>query len=154
MNGICHDTHMEDGDAQLSTLAQQPDIDLSVFFPPHSGSQAKDGEHQPSLAKQKRVHSDVDKANLSQKVSIFLLCAVVDALIFFHSPLSNPQHHLHPLPPQVLSGLLQIWHRQDPAGLECMYSLDFKVEYEYCPHSLLAYDGLTVAIVPQSSSFK
>ena len=35
-----------------------------------------------------------------------------------------------------------------------MYSLDFKVEYEYCPHSLLASDGLTVAIVPQSSSVK
>ena len=114
MNGICHDTHMEDGDVQLSTLAQQPE---------------------------------------SQNVSVFLLCAVVDALIFFHSPLSNPQHHFQPLPPQVLSGLLQIWHRQDPADFECMYSLDFKVEYEYCPHSLLASDGLTVAIVPQSSSF-
>jgi len=25
MNGICHDTHMEDGDVQLSTLAQQPE---------------------------------------------------------------------------------------------------------------------------------
>jgi len=32
MNGVYHDTHMED-DVQLSTLAQRPDSDLSVFFP-------------------------------------------------------------------------------------------------------------------------
>ena len=51
MNNICHDTHMEDGDVQLSTLAQQPDSDLSVLFPPRSGLQAKDGEHKPPLAK-------------------------------------------------------------------------------------------------------
>ena len=113
MSGIFHDTHIEDGDVQLSTLAQQPE---------------------------------------SQNVSVFLLCAVVDALIFFHSPLSNPQHHFQPLPP--LSRLLQIWHRQDPADFECMYSLDFKVEYEYCPHSLLESDGFTVAIVPQPSFIK
>ena len=37
------------------------------------------------------------------------MCAAVHAPIFFHSPLSNPQHHLHLLP-QVLSGLLQVWH--------------------------------------------
>jgi len=60
MNGICHDTYMEDGDVQLSTLAQQPE---------------------------------------SQNVSAFLLCAVVDALIFCHSPLSNLQHHLQLLLP-------------------------------------------------------
>ena len=84
---------MEDGDVQL---AQQPD---SVFFPPRPGSQAKDGEHQPLLAKQQKVHSDADKAYLSQNVSVFLLCAVVDALIFCHSPLSNAQHHLQLLLP-------------------------------------------------------
>jgi len=87
---------MEDGDVQLSTLAQQPDSDLSVFFPPRPGSQAKDGEHKPPLSKQQKVHSDTDKAYLSQNVSVFLLCAVVDALIFCHSPLS---HHLQPLLP-------------------------------------------------------
>jgi len=54
----------------------------------------------------------------------------------------------------VSAGLLQIWHRQDPAGFECMYYLDFKVEYEYCPHSLLESDGFTVAIVPQPSFIK
>ena len=90
---------MEDGDVQLSTLAQQPDSDLSVFLPPRPGSQAKDGEHKPPLAKQQKVHSDTDKAYLSQNVSVFLLCAVVDALIFCHSPLSNPQHHLQLLLP-------------------------------------------------------
>jgi len=51
------------------------------------------------LSQSSRVHSDADKAYPSQKVRVFLLCAVVDALIFFHSPLSNPQHHLQPLPP-------------------------------------------------------
>jgi len=60
MNGICHDTHMEDGDTQPSTLVQQPE---------------------------------------SQNVNAFLLCAVVDALIFCHSPLSNPQRHLQLLLP-------------------------------------------------------
>ena len=154
MNGIFHATHMEDGDVQLSTLAQRPDSDLSVFFPPRSGSQERDGEHQAPLSKQQRVHSDADEAYPSQNVSVSLLCAVVNALILCHLPLSNPQHHLQPLLPQVLLRLLQVWHRQDPAGFECTYSLDFKVEYEYYPHSLLAYDGLTVATVPQSSSVK
>jgi len=54
----------------------------------------------------------------------------------------------------VSAGLLQIWHRQDPAGFECTYSLDFKVEYEDYPHSRPASNGLTVAIMPQSSSVK
>jgi len=40
-------------------------------------------------------------------------------------------------------------HRQDPAGFECTYSLDFKVEVWYLH---LAPDGLTVVIVPFSSS--
>ena len=61
MNGVYHDTHI-DGDVQLSTLAQRPDSDLSVFFPPRSGSQANVGQHQPPLAKQQKVHSDADKA--------------------------------------------------------------------------------------------
>ena len=39
MNGICHGIHVEDGDAQLSSPAQQPDSDLSVLFPPCSGLQ-------------------------------------------------------------------------------------------------------------------
>ena len=99
---------MEDGNVQLSTLAQQPDSDLSVFFPPRSGSQARDGEYLPPLAKQQRALSDADKAYPSQNVSVFLSCASVDALIFCHSPLSNAQHHLQPLLPQVLSGLLQV----------------------------------------------
>ena len=62
-----------------------------------------------------------------ENVSVFLLCAFVDALIFCRSPLSN-------------------------SDFECMYSLDFKVEYEYYPHSLLESDGFTVTIVPQFSS--
>jgi len=48
------------------------------------------------------------------------------------------------------SALLQVWHRQDPAGFECTYSLDFKVEKVRC--LLLAPDGLTVVIVPWYSS--
>jgi len=60
------------------------------------------------LLQSSRVLSDADKAYLSQNVSVFLLCAVVDALILCHLPLSNPQLHLQPLPPQVLSGLLQV----------------------------------------------
>jgi len=43
------------------------------------------------------------------------------------------------------SRLLQVRHRQDPAGFECTCSLDN-------PH--LASDGLTVVIVPFSSSAK
>ena len=39
-----------------------------------------------------------------------------------------------------------------PAGFQCMYSSDTKVEYY--PHSVLASDGLVVAIVPQSPSAK
>ena len=39
MNGICHGIHVEDGDAQLSSPAQQPDSDLSVLSPPRSGLQ-------------------------------------------------------------------------------------------------------------------
>jgi len=45
---------------------------------------------------------------------------------------------------------LQVWHRQDPAGFECTYSLDFKVEGP--PSLFLASDGLTVVIVDLSSS--
>jgi len=126
MNGIYHDTHI-DGDVQLSTLAQRPDSDLSVFFPPRSGSQGKDGEHQLPLSKQQRVLSDTDKAYSSQNVSVFLLCAAVHAPIFFPLAVVKPQHHIHPLLPQVLSGLLQLWHRQDPADFECPSFLDFKV---------------------------
>jgi len=44
-------------------------------------------------------------------------------------------------------GILQVWHWQDPAGFKCTYSW-------YYLHSLLAFDGLTIAIVPQSSSAK
>ena len=50
------------------------------------------------------------------------------------------------------SVLLQVWHRQDPAGFECTYSLDFKVKRVW--NSLLAPDGLTVVIVPEYSSAK
>ena len=91
MNGVYHNTHI-DGDVQLSTLAQRPDSDLSVFFPSRSGSQEKGGEHQ--LPKQQRMLSDTNKAYSSQSVSVFLLYAAVHAPIFFHSPLSNPQHYL------------------------------------------------------------
>jgi len=48
------------------------------------------------------------------------------------------------------SGLLQVWHRQDPAGFECTYSLDFKAESN--SHPYLAPDGLTVVIKHLSSS--
>jgi len=50
------------------------------------------------------------------------------------------------------SALLQVWHQQDPAGFECTYSLDVKVEENSYP--LLAPDGLTVIIVSESSSTK
>jgi len=46
------------------------------------------------------------------------------------------------------SGLLQVWHRQDPAGFECTYSLDTGRSLDV----FLAPDGLTVVIVPYSSS--
>jgi len=46
------------------------------------------------------------------------------------------------------SELLQVWHRQDPTGFECTYSLDFEDSFP-----LLAPDGLTVIIMPQSSLF-
>ena len=48
------------------------------------------------------------------------------------------------------SGLLQVWHRQDSPGFECTYSLDFKADRNSFPY--LAPDGLTVVIVPDSSS--
>jgi len=49
------------------------------------------------------------------------------------------------------SGLLQVWHRQNPANFECTYSLDFKI---IIPRGIfLAPDGLTV-IMPHSSSAK
>jgi len=50
------------------------------------------------------------------------------------------------------SVLLQVWHWQDPAGLKCTYSLDFKVKE--AKRLLLAPDGLTIVIVPQYSSAK
>jgi len=50
------------------------------------------------------------------------------------------------------SALVQVWHRQDPAGFECTYSLDFKVEEAW--RLFLAPDGLTVVIVPLYSSAK
>ena len=49
------------------------------------------------------------------------------------------------------SGLLQVWHRQDPAGFECTYSSEIEIEDSY---PCLAPDGLTVVIVPWSSSPK
>jgi len=64
------------------------------------------------------------------------------------------------------SALVQVWHRQDPAGFECTYSLDIKVEEAKClllEHTylarrpLVAPDGLTVVIVvivPEYSSAK
>ena len=48
------------------------------------------------------------------------------------------------------SVLLQVWHRQDPAGFECTYSLDIKIEENSYPFP--APDGLTVVIVPRYSS--
>ena len=50
------------------------------------------------------------------------------------------------------SALVQVWHRQDPAGFKCTYSLDIKIEDH--GHSLLAPDGLIVVIVPWYSSAK
>jgi len=46
------------------------------------------------------------------------------------------------------SGLLQVWHRQDPAGFECMYSLDIKDYWNI----ILAPDGLTVIMGPPFGS--
>jgi len=48
------------------------------------------------------------------------------------------------------SGLLQVWHWQDPTGFKCTYSLDLKVYRSSEPY--LAPGGLTVVIVPGSSS--
>jgi len=48
------------------------------------------------------------------------------------------------------SGILQVWHRQDPAGFECIYSLNFEVDRDSVP--FLAPDGLTIVIVSSSSS--
>jgi len=48
------------------------------------------------------------------------------------------------------SGLLQVWHRQDPAGFKCTCSLDLKVHRNSLPY--LAPDGLTVVIEHLSSS--
>ena len=48
------------------------------------------------------------------------------------------------------SGLLQVWHRQDPAGFKCSYSSDLDAdEFSY---PFLAPDGLTVIISPSESS--
>jgi len=47
------------------------------------------------------------------------------------------------------SGLLQVWHRQDPAGFECSYSLDLDFDKFSSPY--LAPDGLTVIIASVSS---
>jgi len=57
------------------------------------------------------------------------------------------------------SALLQVWHRQDPAGFECTYSLDIKIEKHWYPfleptYPLPAPDGLTIVIVPVYSSAK
>ena len=57
------------------------------------------------------------------------------------------------------SALVQVWHRQDPAGFKCTYSLDFKVKQVWNPllapkYPLLAPDGLTVVIVLEHSSAK
>jgi len=48
------------------------------------------------------------------------------------------------------SGLLQVWHRQDPPGFKCTCSLDLKVDRNSYP--FLAPDGLTVVIKHLSSS--
>jgi len=45
------------------------------------------------------------------------------------------------------SGLLQVWHRQDPAGFECTYSLDFGRSRDM----FLAPDGLTVIVLHSPS---
>ena len=50
------------------------------------------------------------------------------------------------------SALVQVWHRQDLAGFKCTFSLDLKVKEESDPFP--APDGLTVVIVPRSSSAK
>jgi len=47
-------------------------------------------------------------------------------------------------------GILRVWHRQDPAGFECTYSLDF--EADRGSFLYLAPDGLTVVIVSPSFS--
>jgi len=47
------------------------------------------------------------------------------------------------------SGILQVWHRQDPAGFECTCFLDFNVNRDSSPR--LAPDGLTVVITSPSS---
>jgi len=47
------------------------------------------------------------------------------------------------------SGILQVWHWQDPAGFECTCSLDFNVNRG--SFLFLAPDGLTVVIVSPSS---
>jgi len=48
------------------------------------------------------------------------------------------------------SGILQVWHRQDPAGFECTCFLDFNVNRDSSPR--LAPDGLTVVILSPSSA--
>jgi len=48
------------------------------------------------------------------------------------------------------SGILQVWHRQDPTGFECACSLDFEVDRN--SFLFLAPDGLTVVIVSPSSA--
>ena len=48
------------------------------------------------------------------------------------------------------SFLLQVWHRQRPAGFECTYSLDTKEESSSC--LFLAPDGLTVIFASSSSA--
>ena len=47
------------------------------------------------------------------------------------------------------SKILQVWHRQDPAGFKCTYSLDIEMNEHFFRY--LAPNGLAVVIAPSSS---
>jgi len=92
---------------------------ICVSFLPRSASQTEDEEYQPPPAKRQRV----DKASLTQKVSVFLSYVIVGMLIFYHSLFSSPQHHLQSLQPRVPSAPPFV----DPVTIIISTPIDFSI---------------------------
>ena len=131
-NGVCHDIHMDDGDAQLPTPAQQPESDLCLVSTTFSIANRRWGVSAISCkVAESGWYSNADKASFNSKGECFPVirhcrhaesstthCSLVHSTISsLCSPESPQRHHL-----STLSQLLSLLQSIFPSTRKLLFS--------------------------------
>ena len=116
------------------------DNDMDVVFSPDEDQAAFWFQSLITVCDLRHPKSHVSLNPLSEKDAQIrkVVFQTRNDLVIYTSPSATDNH----------SASLRVWHWRDPAGFECMYSLDFSRIW----HIYLAPDGLTIVTTSLSSS--